>query len=80
MKKIVALCVSSIFVLGLGVANGEEETPNPWDRMDQKTTTSVKKKKAQKVSKVKNRRTDKKTSAAKAGLKEPEQKKKFIFW
>lgn len=98
VKKFIALFVSSIFALSLGIAYAQEETtPNPWERDQQKTTSAKKedkaKKKDKKTSQEKVKKTNKKKAkktdkekAEKADMekaekkKEPEQKKKYIFW
>lgn len=69
MKKIIALFVSSIFALSLGIAYAQETTPNPWER-DQQRMTSAKKAKKMNKKRVNKEKTEKKN----------EQKKKYIFW
>jgi hypothetical protein len=95
VKKFIALFVSSIFALSLGIAYAEEEKVlNPWER---DMLTSVKKedkakKQAKKTDKKKARKADvkkakktntekvEKASMEKTEKKETGQKKKFIFW
>lgn len=89
MKKIIALFVSSIFALSLSSAYAQEEsTLNPWER-DQQAAPAKKEaagKREKKTSKAKVKKTKakagkKKVSTAKAEKKkEPEKKKRFIFW
>jgi len=95
MKKIIALCVSSLFVFSLGIdAFAEETERNPWDRNVQ-TTAKKGEKTGAKAVKTNKKETEKvkrenakkmslakaeKTSVEKAENKESGQKKKFLFW
>ncbi len=96
VKKFIALFVSSIFALSIGMAYAQEEmTPNPWERGQQKTTPAKKEDKAKKKDKKTSQEKAKKTNKKKARKadkekigkvdkaeqkKETEQKKKYIFW